>query len=197
MNNNVKQRAVEIERLFPKDDGRAALKGELFSLIKMIVGVVLVVFLIQRFIFMSAEVHGNSMFPTLEDGERVIKWSLFYEPRNFDIIIMEHRTGENFVKRVIGVPGDHVEHRNGNLYLNGELVDEPHLLDTLPIHDFTLQDICQFHDCDVIPERYFLVLGDNRNNSEDSRSFGLIHESQIRGRVIWRFWPLPSFGSVN
>lgn len=191
------ERTIEVEGLIPREDGMGALRREIFSWVRMIVGVVVVVTLIQRFVFMSAEVHGRSMEPTLEDGERVILWSLLYSPNHADIIIMEHTTGENYVKRVIGTPGDAVAFQNGNLYLNGEVVDEPHILDALATGNFTLEDICQFSDCHEIPNRYYLVLGDNRGNSEDSRSFGLVHQSQIQGRVIWRFWPFDRFGAVE
>jgi len=188
---------IEVEGLIPRINEINVLKREVFSWIRMIVGVVVVVTLIQRFVFMSAEVHGRSMQPTLEDGERVILWSLLYSPSHTDIIIMEHTTGENYVKRVIGVPGDQVVFQNGNLYLNGILVDEPFIVDSLATGHFRLEDVCQFQDCDVIPRGYFFVLGDNRGSSEDSRSFGLVHESQIQGRVVWRFWPFDRFGSVE
>jgi len=191
------EKTIEIEGLIPTEDSVSALRREIFSWVRMIVGVVVVVTLIQRFVFMSAEVHGRSMHPTLEDGERVILWSLLYSPSHSDIIIMEHTTGENYVKRVIGIPGDQVVFQNGNLYLNGVLVNEPYILDALATGNFTLEEVCQFSDCDTIPNHYFLVLGDNRGNSEDSRSFGLVHQSQIQGRVIWRFWPFDRFGTVE
>ena len=193
----VNEKVIKASSLEVPKNSSPSFVGELISWLKIIIGAILLVAFIQRFIFMSAQVHGRSMYPTLEDGQRVILWSLLFEPRHEDIIIMEHTTGDNYVKRIIGMPGDHVASSSGTIYINDIPKVEPHILISLTGRDFTLEEICQFNGCEVIPQDYYLVLGDNRNNSEDSRNFGLIHRSQIKGRVIWRFWPLTAFGSLN
>ena len=117
---------------------------------------------------------------------------------------------EPFIKRVIGIPGDNVRMENYQLYINDELVEEPYL-DPNPIYtgveyslkspSFTLEDICKINkiDCFIdgklkIPEGYYLVLGDNRNNSTDSRDIGLIHEDQIQGKALFVLYPFKRFG---
>lgn len=91
----------------------------------------------------------------------------------------------DFVKRVIGLPGDHVEIKDGGVYLNGEKIDELYL-DNGKI---TGSEGGLFIDI-VVPDGYVYVLGDNRDNSTDSRRFGCIPINKIEGRAVWRFWPL-------
>ena len=91
----------------------------------------------------------------------------------------------DFVKRVIGLPGDHVEIKDGAVYLNGEKLNEPYL----DQGKVTEPEGGLFIDI-VVPDGYVYVLGDNRNNSTDSRRFGCIPIGKIEGRAVWRFWPL-------
>ena len=179
------------------ENEKIPLGEEILSWIKMLTIVFLIVTFIQTFMFVSVRVQGMSMYPTLSDGERVILWSLFYEPDALDIVVLEHETGENYVKRIIGVPGDTIDYFFGNLYINDNLIHEPYIYSAPSTGWFTLSSICQFENCYEIPEDYFLVLGDNRNFSEDSRHIGLINRSQIRGEVTWRYWPIRNLGNVN
>ena len=91
----------------------------------------------------------------------------------------------DFVKRVIGLPGDHVEIKDGSVFINGQKLDEPYL-DAGTVTD---SHGGMFIDI-VVPDGYVYVLGDNRNNSTDSRMFGCIPTNKIEGRAVWRFWPL-------
>ena len=175
-----------------------SVKQEILSWVRTIGGTLLVVLLIQRFIFMAVEVQGSSMAPTFSDGQRVIVWQLFYVPEAFDVIVLEHTDGNHHIKRVLGTPGDRVDYIDGEMFVNDELIDEPYIMPEPSMNGFVLEGLCQlgsyqFTDCSVIPEEYFLVLGDNRNRSGDSREYGLIHQSQIMGRVVLRFWPLNDF----
>ena len=89
--------------------------------------------------------------------------------------------------------------------MDGESIEEPYLdegkslisSNGLFTQDFTLQEICQFNPCEVIPEGYYLVLGDNRPHSFDSRQIGLIHQDQILGQVIWTQWPVLHVGKIE
>jgi signal peptidase I len=175
-----------------KEKKRTTVKQEILSWIKTIVGTFVVVLLIRRFIFMAVEVQGASMAPTFSDRQRIIVWQLFYTPELFDVIVLEHTDGNHHIKRVLGTPGDRVDYIEGEMFINNELIDEPYIMQEPSRYGFNLEGVCQF-DCSVIPEGYFLVLGDNRNNSGDSREYGLVHESQIMGRVVLRFWPLSEF----
>lgn len=177
------------------------LKGEIISWSVTILGTLAAVLLINTFVFRTVEVQGNSMFPTLSDGDRIIVWQLFYNPGFQDIIVLEHTNGVFHVKRILGVAGDHVDYIDGELFVNDTLISEPYILDEQSNVGFLFSDLCQLsagrHVCDEIPNGYFLVLGDNRNNSGDSREYGLIHESQIMGRATLRFLPFSDFGLVN
>ncbi|MCL1990338.1 MAG: signal peptidase I [Defluviitaleaceae bacterium] len=174
---------------------------EVVSWVKTIVGTLIAVLLITTFVFRTVEVQGNSMNPTLVHGERIIVWQLFYSPMFSDIIVLEHTDGNLHVKRILGTPGDHVDYIEGQMIVNGELVDEPYIAPEVSTNGFTFENLCQIRnhgeDCRVIPDGYFLVLGDNRNRSGDSREYGLVHESQIMGRVTLRFLPFSAFGIVN
>jgi len=176
-----------------KKKPKPTFKQEMMSWIKTIGVTLLIVILIQQFIFMAVEVQGASMAPTFSDGERVIVWQLFYTPEPFDVIVLEHTDGNHHIKRVLGIPGDRVDYINGELFINDELIEEPYTMPEPSRYGFVLEELCQFDDCSVIPDAYFLVLGDNRNRSGDSRQYGLVHESQIMGRVVLRFWPFNEF----
>ena len=178
-----------------------SIRREVFSWIKTIGGTLVAVILINMFVLRTVEVQGSSMYPTLAHGERIIVWQLFYLPDFSDIIVLEHTDGNLHVKRVLGTPSDHVDYVNGEMVINGELISEPYIAREASTNGFTFESLCQirngFDECNVIPEGYFLVLGDNRNRSGDSREYGLIHESQVMGRATLRFLPFSEFGIVN
>lgn len=100
---------------------------------------------------------------------------------------------DSFIKRVIGVEGDHIKIENGKVYLNGEELEEPYLqpgVETKAEHNEVFLDV-------VVPEGYVFLLGDNRSKSTDSRAFGCIPLEKIESRVLVRFWPLNLFGTVD
>ena len=101
-------------------------------------------------------------------------------------------TKTSYIKRVIGRPGDHVEIKNGHIYINEEILEEPYISDALTT-DMSLGG--EFYDI-IVPEGYIYVLGDNRTSSADSRRFGCIPISKIEGKVACRWWPLNKFGTV-
>ena len=180
-----------------KSDMKLETKQEILSWMKALVIGFTTVLLVRKFIFAPTTVHGQSMSPTLEDNERVILRLLGYQPEQFDVVVIQHQEGPNWVKRIIGMPGQHVSFQDNQLFIDGVLMEEIHLPPHAFTQDFTLEDICQFEHCATIPEGYYLVLGDNRMNSGDSRHIGLIHEAQILGGVTWRFWPLPTFNRIR
>ena len=167
-------------------------RQEVFSWIRTICFTLIVVVLVRRFVFMAVEVKGASMAPTFTEGQRVIVWQLFYTPELFDVVVLEHTDGYHHIKRILGTPGDRVDYIDGVMIINGQPVDEPYIMPEPSVNGFMLERVCRF-DCQVIPEGYFLVLGDHRNRSGDSREYGLVHESQILGRVVVRFWPFADF----
>lgn len=166
---------------------------------------------IFMFWFFPASVQGQSMMPTLIEKDRVIITVGNQKITRFDIVVIDSHDLEGvnseddlIIKRVIGLPGENFFYQDGKLYLiqddNPILISEPHLLDddgnfksgpsfnTKMSQNISLSDICSNEECFIdgefrIPDDYFFVLGDNRSNSVDSRSFGLIHRSKIIGKA--------------
>ena len=162
---------------------------------------------VHTFLFTPISVEGASMMPTYEDGDRVfinkiVKMTNGLE--RFDVIVFEATESENYIKRIIGLPGEHIMYHDDELYINGEKLEEPYLEQyKLNLHDqgdftydFTLEEIINLTE---IPEGYYFVLGDNRRVSNDSRNpnVGLISKDQILGEVNIRYYPFSHFGFVK
>lgn len=152
--------------------------------------IIVVVGLIRTFIITPVRVNGDSMMNTLHDGEILLleKYDKNYE--RFDIVVAEYNN-EKIVKRVIGLPGDTVEYKSNILYINGERVDEPFINEDT--EDFSLKKL----GYDKIPDNHYFVVGDNRDNSLDSRYVGLFEKSSIEGKVVFRIFPLNKFGKIG
>jgi signal peptidase I len=140
-------------------------------------------FLIINAVSARIRVEGSSMVPTLHDGELVIVSKLHYvlgEPRREDVIVfhLPQDPEQEYIKRVIGLPGDHIEISNGEVRVNGELLDEPYL-DYAPVYSGSW---------DVPPDSLF-VLGDNRNNSSDSHEWGPVPLDYVVGKALLVYWP--------
>ncbi|MDE1548453.1 signal peptidase I [Jeotgalibaca caeni] len=170
------------------------------------VGVAYVLFvLIRTFLFFPFQVSGDSMVPTMLDGDRLILNRLGTVDR-FDVVVFPapdpEGEGEEYVKRVIGVPGDEIVYQEDQLYIDGEQVEEKYLqplkesLDRQLTNDFTLWDI-PGSESNKVPEDMYLVLGDNREVSKDSRSFGFVPATEIEGTTSLRIWPLNRIGFLE
>jgi signal peptidase I len=138
-------------------------------------------------------VEGQSMFPNFDTGQYILVSRVHYligDPVRGDIVVF-HSPGnpnQDFIKRVIGVPGDTVEIRAQQVYVNGELLDEPY------INEFCTT--CMNNTWSVGPDQFF-VMGDNRNRSSDSRGFGAIDRSLIVGEAILRYLPVNNISTVD
>ena len=198
-----------------------------------IVIAVILALLIKYFILTPTVVKQESMYPTLEENQRLILNRLgrtFKQmPKRGDIITFEaptvtYRTEEDtdisnpvaiyedeernifgnfsynvleigktsYIKRVIGLPGDHVQIRNGKVYINEEELEEDYLQPGIITDDAE----GMFSDI-IVPENTVFAMGDNRNSSVDCRAFGCIPLERIEGKVLIRFWPLNEFGKVE
>ncbi|MGY3750466.1 signal peptidase I [Vagococcus acidifermentans] len=168
-----------------------------------VVGLIIVVWLLKQYVFLSVIVSGSSMDPTMADGERVIALKMT-EVERFDIVTFPapDAPDKSYIKRVIGLPGDTVEYRDDTLYINGKAYEEPYLEEfksrlpegQLLTYNFTLEEVTGL---DTVPEDSVFVMGDNRQNSRDSRSFGFIKKADISGDVWFSFWPLDKIGAVD
>lgn len=169
-----------------------------FDLFKAFIIALLFAIIVRQFLFSPIIVDGPSMQPTLYDRDQMIVNKFIYylkDPERFDIVIFHASEDKDFIKRVIGLPGEHVMVRGNELFINGRVVDQPFLsMHTgeqvaFPIitGDFALEQLPGSFE--VIPEGYVLVLGDNRSNSTDSRSLGLIDMDEIVGKTNVVYWP--------
>lgn len=155
--------------------------------------IVIVVVLIRSFIITPVIVSGKSMLPNFNDGELLLVRKIGYNKKTikrFDVVVIK-KDKEEIIKRIIGKPGEHISYKNNKLYINDELVSEDYT--HLNTKDFNLEEICS---CSTIPEGKYLVLGDNRPISKDSRSIGLIDEKDIVGKSVLRLWPITKIGTL-
>ncbi len=156
--------------------------------------IIIVVILIRSYIVTPVIVRGNSMDETLHDGEVLLLSKITYQLndiKRFDIVVVKDRDDDYIIKRVIGLPGDEIEYKDNVLYVNGKKITKTFTKDET--EDFNLDDICKINadDCSKgIPKGKYLVLGDNRDISADSRIKGLVDRKQITGRTTIRLWPL-------
>ncbi|SDJ43909.1 signal peptidase I [Salimicrobium halophilum] len=169
-------------------------------LIRTIILAVLVAIVFRAYFFASYIVDGESMEPTLYDGNLLMVNKVLYDwtdVHRHDIIVFHYNEEDDYVKRVIGLPGDHVAVKNDTLYINGAPVEEKYLDELRPddgrvfTGDFTLEGVTGNSE---VPEGQLFVMGDNRRDSLDSRSFGFIDIQSIVGKVEVRYWPMSQLG---
>ena len=158
---------------------------EFFRDISKYIVIAIVVVLIFIFVVGFQQVVGPSMSPTLKEGNILLVNKLAYrigKPKREDVVVVSVKH-KYMIKRVIGLPGETVEYKDNKLYINGKYYEED-FIDTTKVktEDFAVNG--------VIPEGKYLVLGDNRENSEDSRDYGLISKKDIVGKSWIRFWPI-------
>lgn len=158
----------------------------------------LVINLLLTFIFASTKIFGQSMEPNLSPGERVLSWR-FKNIRRGNIIIFKSPSNskEYYIKRVIGLPGDKITMKNDQLYINQQKQKEPYLnvfkqlspeLNQQKLTpNFTLKKLLHTNQ---VPANSYFVMGDNRQISEDSRSYGFIKRKDIIGVAFFKFWPI-------
>ncbi|HOP65685.1 MAG TPA: signal peptidase I [Bacilli bacterium] len=149
------------------------------------------------YVFSFHQTVGNSMAPNLKDGDVAalskISYKLFSIKRN-DVVAIETADSSFYVKRIIGLPGEEIHYLDNILYINGEAYSEEFLSDDVETNNFMFSDICSIEKCPdgVIPSDMYLVLGDNREDSLDSRdsSLGLVSKEDIVGKSLFIIWPL-------
>lgn len=143
--------------------------------------ILLVVVIIRSFIATPVAVSGTSMDETLHNGDILLLTKFNKNYDRFDIIVFKYNNTK-LVKRVIGLPGEHVKYEDGILYINNKPIDDK-------FSDITSNYDLSYLGYDVIPEGYYFVLGDNRTKSSDSRMIGLISEEDIEGKTSFSIWP--------
>jgi signal peptidase I len=180
----------------PQPTPQPGLGGRLARMLREIaetvIPAVLIALIIQLFLAQATRVYGQSMEPNLHTDQRLVVEKLsyrFHAPRRGDIVVIRlpNQGNELLIKRVIGLPGETVEIRQGVVYINGKPLNEPYV--TYRSHE-TLAPR-------VIPPLSVFVLGDNRSASNDSRVFGPVHRDNIVGRAWFSYWPPSLIGWVE
>ena len=165
------------------------------ELVEVVVLAVILYFGIS-FAVQAVHVEGLSMFATLDDNDYLIANKIDYRlhaPQRGDIIILRPPTdnSKDFIKRIIALPGERLLISAGYVYINGHKLDEPYLPE-----EWTTLNSWGGPDGMVVPPNQYFVMGDNRNRSQDSRTFGFITRDRIDGRAWFRIWPLNNFGGI-
>jgi signal peptidase I len=168
------------------------------DVLNVVVSAVLIAVLLKSFVIDSRIVPTGSMIPTIHGGDRVIMLELPYffgkTPVRQDVVVFaapaEFGVNEDWLKRVIGLPGDTVEVKNGLVYINGEVLNEPYINE--PPTYYKLFE-------DTVPDGCYIMLGDNRNNSLDSHMWDnpYVPFSAIKGKVVLCYWPISRFRIVE
>jgi signal peptidase I len=176
-------------------------RNETFEWAKSILGAFVIAFIIRSFFFTPIVVDGESMNPTLQDKDRMVVTKIG-EPKRFDIVVFHAPDGSNYIKRVIGLPGDSIEYKNDVLYINGKVYNEPYLEKykkrlnggTLT-YSFTLKETAV--GSDTVPKDSLFVMGDNRRQSNDSRDIGAIPMEKVIGTTNVVYYPIKEIKIVN
>lgn len=169
-------------------------RGEVYEWIQCLVFALIFCVILFVFFFRLVDVVGDSMNPTLENADKMIVSDLFYKPKQGDIVIFrkDEYKPEALVKRVIATEGQTVEidFNKGRVYVDGVLLDEPYIAETT-------RNQIDFTGIQVVPEGCVFVMGDNRNESADSRDsrIGMVDERLIIGKVLFTVFPLDHIGS--
>jgi signal peptidase I len=164
-----------------------------FELIKIVVISLVIIIPVRHFLIQPFYVKGASMEPNFYDHEYLIIDEITYrfeEPKRGDIIVFRYPKDpqEYFIKRLIGLPGEEVQIADGNVVIynaenpGGFILEEPYLAEGTKTYNFSEEKV-------TLSDNEYFVLGDNRNSSKDSRSFGPVNQSFISGRVLLRGWP--------
>ena len=186
---------------------KRTVKQEIISWLYAIVVGVLITIGLRYFIYTPIIVDGASMMPTISDGDRVIVNKIvpkLSQYNRFDVIVFRATEDSNYIKRIIGIPGDKIEYINDELFINGQKYEEDYLdehkaklMDSGTFtEDFRLED---YLGEQIVPEDCYFVLGDNRRRSIDSRdkSVGFVSVDQIIGSVDLVIWPLNHLALVK
>ncbi|KKS46774.1 MAG: Signal peptidase I [Candidatus Gottesmanbacteria bacterium GW2011_GWA2_42_18] len=169
-----------------------------FDFLETIVVALSVFVVIYLFIVQPHEVKGSSMEPTFQNNEYIITDKISYrfgKPNRGDVVIFKAPVNPDvdYIKRIIGLPGETVMVQSGRIYIDGKMLNEPYLEDLTPIFPggFIKEGVVV-----SIPENHYFVMGDNRPHSSDSREFGPIEKKLIIGRAVFRYWPINNLGLI-
>jgi signal peptidase I len=172
----------------------ANMKQMIWEYIKTVAIAIALGMVLRTFVIDARYVPSTSMVPTIQPNDRLLVNKFLYRftsPKRGDIIVFKPPEKINpqgdFVKRVVGLPGEKVKVEKGYVYINGEKLDEPYLNER---PTYNMDEV-------TVPENHVLVLGDNRNYSLDGHVWGFLEESAIKGKAFLRFWPINRIGLMS
>ncbi|MBR6314912.1 MAG: signal peptidase I [Clostridia bacterium] len=172
-------------------------RREAYDWIQSLISALLICVLVFVFVLRIMDVHGTSMFPTLNNGDKVLVSDLFYEPARGDIVVFKKDSYDDnkaLVKRVVAVAGDvvNIDFEKGVVYVNGDALEEDYI-------DVLTTTKIDFIGPQTVPDNCLFVMGDNRNASTDSRDkrIGMVDKRLVIGKVLLVVYPFESFGSVE
>ena len=191
-------RDIQVVRL--DRQSRRGLWTEGLRLFRDVFLIIIVFILVGVFFIQPVVVEGTSMVPQLHDGERLLVNKLVYYKiqsiswghiERGDIVVFwfPNDPDKSYVKRVIGLPGETVEIRNGHVFINGTELQEPYL-------DVEHNQMLHDNSVTTVKEHYFFVMGDNRDNSSESRYWGLVPEKYVYGKAFFRYWKPANIGFI-
>ena len=179
-----------------KEDDKKEFLKEVLGWVLYIAVIIAMTYLIVTYVGQRTKVSGDSMETALQDGDNLIVDKISYrfrDPERFEIIVFPYKYAENtyYIKRIIGLPGESVQIKDGYVYINGERLEENYGLERMESAGIA-------EDIILLGEDEYFVLGDNRNNSSDSRSssVGILTREDLIGRAWVRIWPLRKLGVI-
>ncbi|MBE6873032.1 MAG: signal peptidase I [Ruminococcus albus] len=204
--NKVTEEEIEAVKKAEPDDIKAKepldIKNEILEWFESFVFAMLIVQLVFIFIFRIVMVDGRSMNNTLSDGDRLIMTHVNYTPERDDVVVVDSdAAGKILIKRVIGIEGDKIkiDYTNNHVYVNDQQISNEHIKEIMidnGYFDRTYMTENGVYEYEV-PENCVFVMGDNRNDSKDSRSIGYVPEESIMGKAVFRIFPLNQLGKVD
>lgn len=178
-----------------RDSARGLISTTIAGVRDLMLSVVIAI-LVILFLYQPVKVEGTSMMPSLEDQERIFINKFIYRfgmgaVERGDMVVFWYPgdPSKSYIKRVIALPGDRVEIREGEVFLNGESLKE----DYVPDYYRDRQSVPEA----VVPPDHYFVLGDHRSSSNDSRAWGPVHRRHIYGKAVFVYWPLDKLGLIR
>lgn len=193
--------SIDVKKIpFLKDIPQETLVRETKEWVNSILVALVLTLIIRTYVVQAFKIPSGSMIPTLQIGDKLFVNKYLYrfeEPRRGDIIVFKYPVDpkKDFIKRLVGLSGDEVEIRDGKIYVNGRVLDDPGSFGKF--YYYNHDPYAAPRQVIKVPADSYFVLGDNSANSTDSRFWGFVPKKNVLGKAIFRWWPLNRFGKIG